>query len=167
MLPHRIRRISQDALAEQGRGPDLYGMSERRSYGVALESRLGQAYNEEAFRYFLDIERRRAARAQRPVVLLLMDVKEPSVAGADIDALLAAKLFSGLLLCLRETDVIGWYRENRIVGAVLNQLDRAPGPNVPLAVRERVSGAIRKGLPPEIAGRLRVRVYQLRPRLKG
>jgi hypothetical protein len=159
--------MSQDAPAEHGRAPDLYGMSDRRSYGVALDSRLGQAYNEEAFRYFLDIERRRAARARRPVVLLLMDVKEPSVPGADIDPLLAAKLFSGLLLCLRETDVIGWYHEDRIVGAVLNQLDSAPGPNVPLAIRQRVSGAIRTGLPLEIADRLRVRVYQLRPRLKG
>jgi hypothetical protein len=167
MLPTRIRPSSQDALTEQGRGPDLYGMSDRRSYGVALESRLGQAYNEEAFGYFLDIERRRAARARRSVVLLLMDVREPPLPGADIDPLLAAKLFFGLLLCLRETDVIGWYREERIVGAVLTQPDSAPGPNVSVAIRQRVSGTIRKGLSTDVAGRLRVRVYHLRSRLKG
>src|SRR2546427_798692 len=50
----------------------MYGAADRRSYGVALEGRLGQAYNEEAFRYFLEIERKRAARARRPVRLLLL-----------------------------------------------------------------------------------------------
>jgi hypothetical protein len=163
MLPARFRRLSEDAMTGQGRGPDVYGMSVRRPHGVALESRLGQAYNEEAFRYFLDIERKRAARAQRPVVLLLLDLRHLLSSDSPIDPLLTAKLFSGLWLCLRETDVVGWFREDCIAGAVLTQLDGSPGPNVPQAIRHRVSGAIATGLPADIARRLRVRVYQLRP----
>ena len=53
------------------------------------------------------------------------------------------------------------------VGAVLTQPDSAPGPNVSVAIRQRVSGTIRKGLSTDVAGRLRVRVYHLRSRLKG
>jgi hypothetical protein len=164
MMYPRFRRLSEDVPIEHGRGSDAYGMSERRAYGVALESRLGQAYNQEAFRYFLDIERKRAARAQRPVVLLLLDARRVPINGSPIDPLLAAKLFSGLWLCLRETDVVGWFREERISGAVLTQLDSSPGPNVSQAIRSRVSGAIGNVLPPEVARSLRVRVYQLHPR---
>ena len=166
MIPTRFRWLSEDVLIEHGRGADLSGMSDRRPYGVALESRLGQAYNEEAFRYFLDVERKRASRAQRPVVLLLLDLRRLLSNGSPIDSLLAAKLFSGLWVCLRETDVVGWFREERIAGAVLTQLDSSPGPNVSPAIRHRVSGAISNVLPPEIARRLRVRVYQLHPRLE-
>jgi hypothetical protein len=162
MLHTRIQGHPDDGPIEQGRGSDLYGMSDRRAHGVALESRLGQAYNEEAFRYFLEIERKRAARAQRPVVLLLLDLRQLLSSGSPIDPLLAAKVFSGLWLCLRETDIVGWFREDRIAGAVLTQLDSSPGPNVSHAVRQRVSGAIRNSVPPDIARRLRVRVYQLR-----
>ena len=140
----------------------MYG-GDRRSYGVALESRLGQAYNQEAFRYFLEIERKRAARAQRPVLLLLMDLKDQPSTGARIDPVLAAKLFSGLWRCLRETDVIGWYREDQVVGAVLNQPEDAPRTDVSQVIRQRVDGAIREGPSADVACRLRVRVYQLRP----
>jgi hypothetical protein len=166
MLHTRDRQISQDLLTEQGRGPDMDG-ADRRSYGVALESRLGQAYNEQAFRYFLDIERRRAARAQRPVLLLLMDLRDQPYAGARVDQLLAAKLFSGLWRCLRETDVVGWFREDRVAGAVLTQLEDAPRTDVSHLIRQRVSGAICAGLTADVARRLRVRVYQLRPGVKG
>ena len=138
-----------------------------RSYGVALEGRLGKAYNEEAFRYFLEIERKRAARAQRPVVLLLMDLRDSPQAGARIDAVLTGKLFSGLWQCLRETDVIGWYREDRVAGAVLTQLDDALPQDASGLIRQRVGGTLRVVFSPDVARRLRVRVYQLRPGLKG
>src|SRR4029077_9558004 len=105
----------------------MYAAVDRRPYGVALEGRLGQAYNEEAFRYFLEIERKRAARARRPVLLLLLDLKEQPA--AHMDPILAGKLFSGLWICLRETDVIGWYREDRVAGAVLTQLEEGPQSN--------------------------------------
>jgi len=163
MLHTRMRRHFEDGPFEYGRGSDLYGISDRRAYGVALESRFGQAYNEEAFRFFLEIERRRGARAQRPVVLLLLDLRRLPPTGTPIDPLLAAKVFSGLWLCIRETDVVGWFREERIAGAVLTQLDSAPGQNVSQAIRQRVTTAIRTAVAPDLARRLRVRVYQLRP----
>ena len=58
----------------------MYGVADRRSYGVSLEGRLGQAYNEDAFRYFFEIERKRAARAHRPVLLLLLDLRDQPAA---------------------------------------------------------------------------------------
>jgi hypothetical protein len=144
----------------------MYGVADRRSYGVSLEGRLGQAYNEDAFRYFLQIERKRAARANRPVLLLLLDLRDQPANSPRIDSMLAAKLFSGLWRCLRETDVVGWYREERVAGAVLTQVDDGPRSEVARVARERVSTALSQELSADIARRLRVRVYQLRAGLK-
>src|SRR5207249_10194531 len=85
-------------------------VSDRCACGVALEGRLGEAYNEEAFRYFLAIERKRSERSGRPFLLLLVDLKEQSGVTVRIDPMVAPKLFSALWLCLRETDCVGWYR---------------------------------------------------------
>ena len=167
MLYTPNHRFTGASLTGQGHVLDMYGGGDRRSYGVALEGRLGKAYNEEAFRYFLEIERKRAARAQRPVVLLLMDLRDSLQTGARIDPVLTGKLFSGLWQCLRETDVVGWYREDRVAGAVLTQLDDALPQDASSLIRQRLGGALRDGLSPDVARRLRVRVYQLRPGLKG
>jgi hypothetical protein len=141
-------------------------MADRRSYRVALEGRFGQAYNEEAFRYFLLLERKRAERAHRPVLLLLLDLREPP-GRVRIDPALAAKLFSCLWRCLRETDVVGWCRENRVVGAVLTQVDDVVPPEVTAVIRQRVGEVLRQGFSAEVARPLRVRVYRLRPGPKG
>ena len=139
---------------------DMRGESDRCPCGVALEGRLGQAYNEQAFRYFLAIERKRSERSGCPFLLLLVDLKEQSGASVRIDPMVAPKLFSALWLCLRETDCIGWYREERVAGAVLTELgDRRPT-EVCRLIGQRVSGVLCEGLPSNVAHRLQVRVYQ-------
>ena len=139
---------------------DMQGESDRCSCGVALEGRLGQAYNEQAFRYFLAIERKRSERSGCPFLLLLVDLKEQSGVTVRIDPMVAPKLFSALWLCLRETDCVGWYREERVAGAVLTELgDRHPT-EVCRLIGQRVSGALSEGLPANVAHRLQVRVYQ-------
>jgi hypothetical protein len=141
--------------------------SDRCPYGVALEGRLGRAYNEEAFRYFLEIERKRAPRVGRPCLLLLVGLKNEPKPSMRIDPVMAARLFSGLWECLRETDVIGWYREDRVAGALLTQLADGPLPEVSQVIRERVTAVLGEGLRPDVARRLEVHVYELRPKPKG
>jgi hypothetical protein len=162
-------RLKPDTTFENPEETDqlMYGVADRRSYGVSLEGRLGQAYNEDAFRYFLQIERKRAARAHRPVLLLLLDLRDQPAIGPRIEPTLAARVFAGLWRCLRETDVVGWYREDRVVGAVLTQVEDGPSRSeVTRATRERVTAALCQDLSPDVARRLRVRVYQLRTGLK-
>jgi hypothetical protein len=144
----------------------MYGTVDRRACGVALEGRFGQAYNEEAFRYFLEIERKRCARASRPVLLLLLDLRKPPER-MHIDQMLASKLFDCLWRFLRETDVVGWYREDRVAAALLTQVDGGGPPGVTAVIQQRVGNALRQGLSADVARRLRVRVYQLRPGPKG
>ncbi len=128
--------------------------------GVALEGRLGQAYNEKAFRYFLEIEGKRSERCGCPFLLLLVDLKEEEGASARIDSMVASKLFSNFWLCLRETDFVGWYREERIAGALLTALGDGRPTEVSRLINQRVSEMLGERLPSDVARRLRVRIYQ-------
>jgi len=139
---------------------DMGGESDRCLSSVALEGRLGQAYNEQAFRYFLAIERKRSERSGHPFLLLLVDLKEQEGASASFDSMVANNLFSNLRLCLRETDFVGWYREERVAGAVLIELgDRRPT-EVSRLIGQRVSERLYERLPSGVARRLQVCIYQ-------
>jgi hypothetical protein len=131
--------------------------SERCSCGVALNGRRGQAYNEEAFRYFWALERERCRRSGRPFLLVLVDLEDPQENGR-IDPPVASKLFSALRLCLRETDFMGWYREGRVAAAVLTELGDGPT-DVCRLVGQRIRAVLRDGLPSDVARRLHVRVH--------
>ena len=141
--------------------------SDRRSCAVALEGRLGQAYNEEAFRYFLGIERRRSERSGRPLLVALVDLKAQPDTSARIDPILGSRLFSGLWICLRETDLVGWYREERVAGAVLTQPGDELQTDICPPIGQRIRGALCNVLPSDVARRLRVRVYRLQPRQRS
>ena len=87
----------------------------------------GEAYNEEAFHFLLSIERKRYERSNRPFALALIELESKSGQSDRMHPAISACVFDGLTRSLRETDVIGWYREGRIVGAMLTQLgDGAP-----------------------------------------
>ena len=134
-----------------------------RSFGVALEGRLGQAYNEEVFRYFLTLERKRAARSRRSCLLLLVSVKEQPGVSGPISPVAADGIFSGLWLGVREVDLIGWFREERVVGAILAQGAHPPAPDISRRIGQRITETLRGCVPSDVAGRLQVRVLQLRP----
>jgi hypothetical protein len=134
--------------------------SDHGSCDLARDLGSRTAYNEEAFRYFLANERKRSELSNRPFLLLLVDLQRPPVNGR-IESPIAAKLFAGLADCLRDTDVIGWYHEGRVAGAVLTYVEEATSRDVSGEIRARVTMLLRASLPSSTAARLQVRVYQL------
>jgi len=134
---------------------------EECSCGLAAEDREGQAYNEEAFRHFLAIERKRSERASRSFLLLLVSLRKQPGMSLTFTPEVASRLFSGLALCVREVDFIGWYREERVAGAVLTQGIGTTEPDASRRIGERVTEILDKHLPPHAAERLHVRVLQL------
>jgi hypothetical protein len=124
-----------------------------------------QAYNEEAFRYFLEIERKRSEASGRPFLLLLVDLVSQSGfdAAPGIDHTTADRVLSALALSLRETDFVGWYREGRAIGAVLSQHSETTGAGLSDVVAGRVTRSLDDRLPSHISPRLQVRVYQVPP----
>jgi hypothetical protein len=136
-------------------------VAERSSNNVALPEGCGPVYNEEAFRYFLQIERKRASRSNSRFLLLLVDLKRDERQSASFDSATGVKLFAAMLPCLRETDFIGWYRQERVASAVLTQIGETPGVEVSTLVADRVREALGQNLPSSLSGRLQVRVYQV------
>src|SRR2546430_8271932 len=119
-------------------------------------ARLGQAYNEQAFRYLLAIERKRSERSGCPFLLLLIDLKEQEGASTRLDSMVANTLFSNLWFCLRETDFVGWYREEHVAGAVLIELGNRRPTEDSRMIGERVSARLYERLPSGIDRRLQV-----------
>jgi hypothetical protein len=146
------------------RGADA---SARCTCRVALEGRWGQAYNEEAFHYFLALERSRAERSRRPVLLLLVDLPGQAGGSAPMARRVVRGLFAGLCGSLRETDVVGWYREELVAGAVLSEGRDRWRADVAGVVGERVMKALAASVPAEAASRLRVRVHRDPPSPHG
>ena len=93
-----------------------------------------QVYDAETFQFFLELDKKRAVRSGRSFLLLLVEGKEAESLSEGCD-----QLFEALRYSLRETDYLGWYRANRVAGAVLTYTgDRACG-DVCLAVRKRAT----------------------------
>jgi hypothetical protein len=135
---------------------------DHRSDAVALRGRLGQAYGEKAFRYFLTLERKRSRRSSRTFLVLLIHLKPP--AGVPANRTVVSKIFSCLWQCLRESDFVGWYREDRVAGAVLTQQPTAaPDTDVSRAVAKRVNDALADCIPKHLVDGVRVRVYRVQP----
>jgi GGDEF domain-containing protein len=137
----------------------------RSSDSVVLPDGLGPVYNEEAFRYFLQIERKRASRSNSRFLLLLVDLKQRQ--GTPFDASSGRTLFSAMWSCLRETDFIGWYRQGRVASAVLTQVGETPGVEVAKLVADRVRTALTQSLSGALAARIQVRVYQVPVLMNG
>ena len=122
-----------------------------------------QAYNEAAFTYFLDIERKRSERSNRPFMLLLADFGPWPGSDPRMEPSVAAGLLSGLSDCLRDTDFVGWYLHQQVAGAVLTERADTHDERSVRLLRDRVARAVSDRLPRGLASRLQVRVYHQMP----
>ena len=109
------------------------GLNNRRSAEIAKPA----IYNEETFQFFLELDKKRAVRSGRSFLLLLVEGKETESLSEGSD-----RLFEALRRSLRETDYVGWYRANRVVGAVLTYTGEQACSDVCLAVRKRATDAL-------------------------
>ena len=123
----------------------------------------GNVYEEEAFQHFLAVERMRAERSERPLLLLLVGLRRCPKRGADVPRAVSPALLTGLGLCVREVDFVGWYRQGRVAAAVLTQGLDLPDEDAPSRIVERVTRILSERLPHGVAERLRVRVVRLVP----
>ena len=75
-----------------------------------------EVLNEGAFKRMIAVERKRTERSREPFLLMLLEAgnhQESEKSGKLLDNILSV-----LLLSIRETDIIGWYKD-RITGGVL------------------------------------------------
>ncbi|MGE3841565.1 MAG: hypothetical protein AB7I50_08255 [Vicinamibacterales bacterium] len=139
-----------------------------RSFGsarAALEWIPGQEYSEHVFLYFVDVERARAHRDTRSLRLLLATF-EPVGQPIQMESTHSRLLFRGLKQSLRDTDVVGWYRQDLVAGVVLTQRADAPEHDVSQGVLRRVVPLLDQHLPLPLSTTLRLRVTEMPPRFK-
>jgi hypothetical protein len=118
-------------------------------------------YNEEAFQYFLSVERKRTEACGTHLLLALVDLKKPASGAEPGDAEAATKLFAALRASLRETDFVGWYHEKDVAGAVLPQFAGATASRSTRRVGQRLCQGLVQRLPATLASRLEVHVYDV------
>jgi hypothetical protein len=123
-----------------------------------------EGYSEEAFRCFLTLERKRAERSGRSLLLLLVSLAGDGASGAHMPVGISRKVFSALSSSLRDVDFMGWYHADRVVGAVLAQGTNSPALDVPDQISRRVGDLLNERLPAHVTGRLQIRVLQARQR---
>jgi hypothetical protein len=151
--------VAEQRLLRRRSEQELRAVADQCSCSLALTGN-GDAYNEEAFRYLLEVERKRFEASNQPFVLVLVDLTRHLGQGERMTAAIGAKVLASLTRSLRDTDLIGWYRQGRTVGAVLTHLGEAPLADVSQHMTERVRRALRTGLSKNVTRHLKVRLYQ-------
>ena len=129
-----------------------------------LECPPGREYDEETFLYFLAIEQARAGNSNHRLRLLLASLEPVHGKPIPIPRASATRLFKGLRLSLRDTDIMGWYRQDCVAGAVLSAGADPLESEMSSVIEQRVGEALRRRLPAKFAGCLRVRVVPGGPR---
>jgi hypothetical protein len=151
-------------LAHGLRKPFCNSYRDRAESSHVPECRTDMGYDEDAFLYFLDIERARAGRGHQPLHMLFATLEPEPGKPVPIPASSADRLFEGMKLTLRDTDVLGWYRQGRVASAVLSARPDGQATDMTGQLEQRVGDGLRRHVPKKIANSLRVRVVQLGPR---
>ena len=102
--------------------------------------------NEESFKRMIAIERKRTERSREPFLLMLVEAENSQRAShaKPLDRILSAMLSS-----TRETDVVGWYKDQITVGVMFTGLAVEDKNGILGTILSRVSAALRDELTSE------------------
>ena len=112
---------------------------------ISIEERV--ILNEESFKRTIAIERKRTERSREPFLLMLVEAGNSQRAeryGKPLD-----RIQSAMLSSTRETDVVGWYKEQTTVGVMFTGLAIEDKNLVLSTILTRVSAALRDELTSE------------------
>lgn len=101
---------------------------------------------EDFFHEMIYIERRRSERSKKPFALALVDVSGLHYGARAKDAVRSAA--HALKASVRETDAIGWYTHNMLLGVIFTGIGACDEP----ALKDKVERAVREAASPEVSG---------------
>src|SRR2546426_3915847 len=103
-------------------------------------------FDEVSFAKILRFERKRTDRSQRPFLLLLLELRTRPQDGQRQRPTLVKNVMQSLQLCARQTDMLGWYENNAVIGVIFTELDHeAPAIG---KILERVNASLQARLTP-------------------
>lgn len=79
---------------------------------------------EQSFRRALNLERKRTERSRKPFILALLNLKRAREMNGDYQRSVQ-QIVSSVAAFMRETDVIGWYQNDEVLGAIFTELGKA------------------------------------------
>jgi len=120
-----------------GRRNNRLNLGAVKAHSVADRSIL----HEEAFDRIMSIERKRAHRSRKPVLLALLEIESQKPSAKTRRVL--GKILSALATTTRDTDVTGWYEDNYVVGVMFTEIAIGDQSSILAAIIARVSGTLR------------------------
>ncbi len=102
---------------------------------------------EEIFRQMIAIERKRTERSKSPFLLMLLEVVGDHAAKRQRETL--DRIASALLASTRDTDLVGWYKDRAIVGAMFTGLVLSDKRTILDTFLTKVTGSLRDELTAE------------------
>jgi lipopolysaccharide/colanic/teichoic acid biosynthesis glycosyltransferase len=110
--------------------------------------------NEDMFLRMISLERKRSERSCKPFLLMLLDMGKTVPSGHDSKVL--GKILSALTLTTRETDLIGWYRADSVVGVMFTEVSIEDRTAILSIMMTRVSETLRHHLSFEMFSRISI-----------
>jgi lipopolysaccharide/colanic/teichoic acid biosynthesis glycosyltransferase len=102
------------------------------------------ALDEELFLKMIAIERKRTERSKSPFVLMLLEVANQQNSEKTRKALEC--ILKALLIACRDTDLVGWYKNRKVVGTMFTGLVVSDKNSILSAILTRVSSTLRDEL---------------------
>lgn len=99
---------------------------------------------QDSFQRMISIERKRTERSRKPFLLMLLDVGTDLTVPENIRTL--NEIVSRLVRTTRETDVVGWYKRDSVVGVMFTELGAEEKDAIVKTMFLRVSSMLRDHL---------------------
>jgi lipopolysaccharide/colanic/teichoic acid biosynthesis glycosyltransferase len=123
------------------------------SYSDHIDSE--EVLAENVFHSMLTLERRRAERSRKPFVLMLLDANLENGAAEAI----LKKAVSVIVASTRETDLVGWYKHDAILGIIFSEVSIEGDLPITETLRTKIETAFIKHLGRELAAKIAVSVH--------
>ena len=128
--------------------------SEPQEFGI-LPAPDEAALTEGVFHSLLTHERRRAERSRKPFVLMLLDANLENGTAAEILKRGAEVILSSK----RETDLVGWYKQDVILGVIFTEVSVEGDQPVTETLRSKIETALIKHLGREPASKIAISLH--------
>lgn len=137
-----------------GREPKRLDVTVLRSRSKPREVSTRVVLDEDAFVSMLYLERRRAERAQKRYVLMLVDVKDAISDKREIRT--SERVTQTLCETTRETDIIGWYLQDNLIGVIGTEIGQASSQEVREVISAKFHRAFSQALGAALASHISV-----------
>jgi hypothetical protein len=114
---------------------------------------------EEVFHCLFNLEGRRAKRSRKSFAMMLVNADAMLKGNPANGETLLARLTSTLSVSTRETDAIGWYKTEEVLGILFTEISTHKKYNIPHVLHTKISNSLHDHLGPRLASKIQLTVH--------